>query len=441
MTETPSPQNSLSDLLPADLAAAGGMDAEELSGLIQLFHDSTASLRTSHEQLRLRIESMETELAGKNKELSARVEEVSALKNYLANILESISDGVLTIGLDHRLVALNGAAATMLPEAVDWQKESGEIFSSHAQSGSGNGRANHPEIAGPLSSILNRAMDDEETISNVEVRVEGENGSLQYLSVSAAPIRNATGLLLGAVATFRDNTEVRSLEKSLQRRDRLVAMGEMSAQLAHEIRNPLGGIELYASLLDRALAERPEEQALAQKISVATTSLNRLVEDMLTFTRPSQPDKMAVTVEALMEGALMLAGPSVLVGGLRIEREFGDDGRLSVDPDLIQRALLNVILNAVQIIGGEGTITLGVRRDRAHPTRLQLLVADTGPGVPEELKEQIFNPFFTRRQEGTGLGLAIVQKILQDHDGTIWVEDCHPTGARFVFDLPVGEDS
>ncbi|MFH0911327.1 MAG: ATP-binding protein [Planctomycetota bacterium] len=441
-SDAPAPETPLplgGSLLPG----AGGMNVQELADFLAAFNASTARLKESHDRLRGRVEALAGELSQKNRELSARVEEVSALKNYLANILESISDGVLTVDLDRRLVALNEAAMRLLPPPA---RAEGEAY--------GAGIPVEAALSGRSSEVarvLVRALEEERFLQNIEVFLDAEDGSRRILDVAAGPIRNESGAILGAVATFRDNTELVRLEESLRRRERLAALGEMAAQLAHEIRNPLGGIELYTSLLERSLGPGSGESALVSKITAAANSLNRLVEDMLTFTRPSLPERVPIRSEDILDAAMELAGGALAGRPIEVAREYGALRPVSLDPELMQRAFLNVILNAAQVMPEGGRLLLqtaietpppgpksGAEGGEEGPSALVVRIADTGPGVPEEIRERIFNPFFTRKSGGTGLGLAIVHKILQDHGGSVRVEANLPRGAAFVFVLPAG---
>jgi nitrogen-specific signal transduction histidine kinase len=419
---------------------AGALDIDELARFLQAFNEQTARLRESHDSLRTRVEELSGELRQKNDELSSRVEEISALKNYLANILESTADGVLTLNQNGELVALNRTAADLLPPepASAERNESAERLEdlTGAARAIGVDEALGSECA-VLARILEATMQEGEATTHTEVCLKDAGGAERIFAVSAGPILSEAGEIAGAVATCRDNTEIRHLESVLRRRERLAALGEMAAQLAHEIRNPLGGIDLYASLLRRSLEDRAEERQLAEKIAAATKSLNRLVEDMLTFTRPSEPRTLPVAADQLLEGALDLAGGAP--EQVEVVRDYDADlPRAKLDPDLMQRALLNVLLNALQVMPGGGTLHLATGTGSASG-RVAFSVEDTGPGVEEGIREKIFNPFFTTRDGGTGLGLAIVQKITQEHGGAVSVEAGGAGGARFVFDVPAAD--
>lgn len=409
-------------------------DLSELAEIISAFNASTAKLEESHTALQARVAELSGELSRKNQELSATLTEVSALKNYLANILESITDGVLAIDLEGRVIALNQAASKIIPDlpAVREGSPVAEVL---------------PESCHALHDLLNRALTKQEQITNEEVILTNPENIQRALSVAASPIRDDTGKLRGAVQTFRDLTKMKALEERAARQERLAALGEMAAGVAHEIRNPLGGIELYASLLQRCFAEESKEAGLCTKISGASSRLNRIVEDMLTFTRSRKPEMRPIPVTHVCRLALDLAESALEKSETRISEIYtSEETAIQLDPDSLSRAFLNVILNAIQAMpaGSELSITTTLlSKDHetnsggAKNSRLEVRFADTGSGIPEEVAENIFHPFFTTKNEGTGLGLAIVHRIVQDHQGEVRVEDNSPHGTVFVFDFPV----
>ncbi len=401
-------------------------DLHELAAIIAAFDAATAKLQASHSALQDQVATLTGELSRKNAELSASLAEVSALKNYLANILESISDGVVAIDLDRRVVALNQAAAAILP-AIPPRREGEPV------------EGVFPPEGRELARVLVQALQSGRGQGNVEVQVTPEGGPPRSLSVSASPIRNEAGAVLGAVETFRDLTELKELEERARRRDRLTALGEMAAGVAHEIRNPLGGIALFASNLRRKLPAGSRESDQADRIVAAVASLDRIVADMLTFTRSRPPDRRPTPLEHVVGSALALAASTLSEKQIAVREEFATaEARYPLDSELLARAFLNVILNAAQVLPTGGRLTIALREERNGPQREAVAeFADEGPGIPPEISEQLFNPFFTTRKDGTGLGLAITHKIVQDHGGTITVRPNRPCGAVFSFRLPV----
>lgn len=397
-------------------------DVHDLAAIIAAFDASTAKLKASHDALQERIRELTGELSLKNARLSQTLEQVSALKNYLANILESITDGVLAIDLDRRVVALNRTAAAALP-GLQPEREGRFILDVL------------PADCRRLGELLLDCLQRRERITNAEVALPAAGGRERVLSVSVSPICSEGGAVLGAVETFRDLTDLKELERRAARNERLAALGEMSAGVAHEIRNPLGGIELYASNLRRRLPAGSKEEELAAKIIAASASLNQIVTDMLLFTRGREPVKRAAPLEHAVCTALDLAAAELEAKRIEVKRDFGTGGRkLQYDTDQLSRAFLNIILNAARILEPGGRLEIATLLDGNGAVAR---FADDGPGVPEHAKDKLFNPFFTLRKDGTGLGLAIVHKIVHDHGGTVAVSDNRPRGAVFEIRLPV----
>lgn len=229
--------------------------------------------------------------------------------------------------------------------------------------------------------------------------------------------------------------QVAELQAELEHKRRLAALGEMAAGVAHEIRNPLGGIELYAGLLARELGDREDLRRMAHQIQEGARRLNGLVEELLTYTGEMRPRRMRCRVADLVDSAMRFVVPEptqgpCLVAALDLPSpEFAVD----VDPDLFVRVLVNLLENARDAMGGAGTVTVVAR---AEGPAVLLSVLDQGPGIPAELQERIFNPFFTTRELGVGLGLAIVQRIVEAHGGEVRTVNLEGGGACFYILLP-----
>jgi len=248
--------------------------------------------------------------------------------------------------------------------------------------------------------------------------------------------------LEGEVVRLREQLEQKN--KELELKKRLAALGEMAAGIAHEIRNPLGGIQLYASTLLAEVSDRPAAADLVRKISSGVKGLNTLVSDMLAFTRDLQLTKQEESLQEIVLGALELAAPALLEQDVTVRVHGSVEGKtVSLDRRLIGRVILNLILNAAEAIGEAG-IHPGRIEIRATqitvknaPTRTELLIEDNGPGIPQVNLERIFDPFFTTKHTGTGLGLAIVHRIIEAHGGQITATNkpAPETGARFCIVL------
>lgn len=233
--------------------------------------------------------------------------------------------------------------------------------------------------------------------------------------------------LRSEVARLR--VELGEANEQLARSRRLAALGEMAAGIAHEIRNPLASITLYARMLREDLSDRPEQAEVARKIEAGVRGLNGIVSDVLAFARESRIEPEATEVSALLDGAIEAA-----TGGAdgSIERAYRGRraGVVEVDAGLMRQALVNVIRNAIEALAESEVAEPRIRIDAEGCAEgVRISVEDNGPGIPPEVADRVFNPFFTTRRAGTGLGLAIVHRIVDAHGGRLSVERSELGGA------------
>jgi signal transduction histidine kinase len=230
-------------------------------------------------------------------------------------------------------------------------------------------------------------------------------------------------------------SELGEKNRQLERKNRLAALGEMAAGLAHEIRNPLGGIQLYASMLAQDVAGQPDSLQLVRKISGGVRRLEALVGQVLQFSREIVAQPQPCDFAQVVDQAVELAAAKLAECGVECDVDGARPLEVVVDPLLIGQALLNLLLNAAEAVeaGAAGKVT--VRFSRPSPDsearQFRLVVADNGPGIPPGVLDRIFNPFFTTKDTGTGLGLSIVHRVVEAHDGTITATNQPGGGAKF----------
>ena len=236
------------------------------------------------------------------------------------------------------------------------------------------------------------------------------------------------------------NRKLEQAQAEARRSERLAALGQMSAGLAHEIRNPLGVIKGSAEMLTQKLGEsNPLAAELAGYISSETNRLSALVTRFLDFARPMHTELAPTDVAAAMDRALHTVALLRKGAPVRVEREYAADLMpVPLDESLSEQAFVNIVQNAYDAMGDSGgTVRIRIARSRAGREGVEVGIEDTGPGVPLELREQIFNPFVTTKKTGVGLGLSIVSKIMDGHHGSIRVENVAGNrGARFVMFFP-----
>ena len=228
----------------------------------------------------------------------------------------------------------------------------------------------------------------------------------------------------------------RELELQALRQSRLAAMGEMAATLAHEVRNPLGGMELFTRLLIDELAEEPRSRRLAEQIARGIQDLNHLVGNILEYGRMPEPRLALTSVGGVIEEAFSVVGPS-LQAGIRVEIPDARELHWWLDRALVTQVLLNLLRNAGEAMGDRGVLRVGVEADHRL---LRIVVEDTGPGIEPERAATIFDPFFTTKERGTGLGLAVARAAVLAHGGDLTLEPS-AQGARFVVSLPSSESA
>jgi len=216
-------------------------------------------------------------------------------------------------------------------------------------------------------------------------------------------------------------------DRQLSRKTRLEDLGRMTAGLAHEIRNPLAGIQLYAAMLRRDVEGDAPKTRVLDRILSAVSGLERMVEDMLAYGRDLEPQRATRPLGPLVEEALDLARAALEEKAIRVERDL-DGAAAEADGEMVRRVFLNVILNAAQAMDPGGTLSI---RGRGRSVSFR----DTGPGIPAGVLEKLFTPFVTSKAKGTGLGLALAQKIVEAHGGTIEARNNPDRGATFTVRL------
>lgn len=243
------------------------------------------------------------------------------------------------------------------------------------------------------------------------------------------------------------NRRLEQAQAEARRSERLAALGQLSAGLAHEIRNPLGVIKGSAEILTQKLQASDElSRELAGYISTEVNRLSALVTEFLDFARPLHAQPEPADLIALLDHVIQVVAARFVDSNIRVERDYVPDLPLvPLDESLCEQAFLNIVQNAYEAMqdnGPGGTFRVEVRtviRNDRHGVELRL--SDTGPGVPQELREEIFNPFVTTKKSGVGLGLSIVSKIIDGHHGSIRVENAPEGGAVFTIFFPLEESA
>jgi signal transduction histidine kinase len=276
--------------------------------------------------------------------------------------------------------------------------------------------------------------------NRVELRLRPSGKVIGY---TLALVRDDDGHVVGAAMFFKDLTRVEQLEERERLRDRLAAVGEMAAAIAHEVKNPLAGIEVMAGLLRRKIADAPDAQSLLTDIITEAKMANAIVQEVLEFVRPIRLQVERTGVAQAVQSAVQLADTKARRGVIEVDvRVAAGLPEIHGDQHQLTQLFTNLLMNAYEAMAGRGRVTITadrVRIDDGAEGREAVLVelADEGPGMPQEVAERVFDPFFTTKPQGSGLGLAIVRKIVDAHDGSIDLRTAPGSGTLIRVTLPV----
>jgi two-component system sensor histidine kinase HydH len=286
---------------------------------------------------------------------------------------------------------------------------------------------------------LNRTPTGCDTVLEKELFHRKNSDHAIPISLSSTPIIDDKNICLGALIIIRDLSEIKRLEEKVRRSEKLAAVGELAAGLAHEIRNPLSSIRGFAQFFKHTLKDHPREQEYAQTMVAEIDRINRVVTDLLSMARPKKLELELADVGALVKRVADLVKTEAKSRNLFLEVFIQPDmNPVSVDASLITQALLNLLLNATHSVEPGSRVAVGTELKSGR--QLSIWVEDDGPGIPINLQQKVFEPFYTTREAGTGLGLAIVRSIAENHEGAVQLESPPPGldhGCRFTITIPV----
>jgi two-component system sensor histidine kinase FlrB len=389
-------------------------ERELLHAAFRSFDEAAQTLQQSYSALTARVEQMDVELAQSNEALRRQLCDNEAMRVHLDGILESLSTGVLVMDDGGTISRSNRAAETLLG-ATDAELRNRSVSTI---------------VAGAGLTLCDRPQRIGQTV----------------VSISQVPLHDDSGARSGHLLLLQDITRIYQLEEQLQRKDRLAAMGELIGRIAHEIRNPLGSVELFASMLQRDLDEHSSAKRYARQISQAVQSMDGLLANLLLYMRPVRMARGWHAAEPLIGDSIKLAAHAITKVPVDIRVDVGREVSLIWCHDgQLKQVLVNLFVNAVQAMPHGGVLTISLRQESPQVLGIpavRLTVRDSGIGIEPAHRSRIFDPFFTTKDEGTGLGLAIVYSIVEAHQGRIDVESTvgHGTTCSIILPHPSTEE-
>lgn len=368
-------------------------EKSQVGFVVDTFHDLVSKLKEKESELEVLRKQAE--------------EKASSIEIYNENIFQSVPSGIVSFDKDFKITKINSSAEKILGltyvETADRQHS--EIFHS------------------PIAEFISR----NETIEREECSYVTNSGKRIWLGLTISPLKDRAHETIGQLLVFTDLTELKAFQSQFELRERLSSLGEMSAGIAHELRNPMGVISGYTRMLSKKVDESllPAVESISKEIE----GMDRIISDFLSFAKPSDLVISRLNLRELIDGCMQAVEERA--ENIRIVLHAPERLYMSGDEVLLRQCINNLFQNSIESMpdGGELHITVSTGES------LRIVVSDTGHGIPQNIKDKIFLPFYTTKERGTGLGLSIVHKILISHGGNMMVETSD-TGTTFTILLP-----
>jgi signal transduction histidine kinase len=357
-------------------------------------------------------------------------------EGFYRDLVWNLRNGILAVTQDGRIAVMNEVAYRIFgldPKPTDIGRPYAEVLK------------DVPDV----TRIIAGAFELSHLPNRAELRLRRTSKVIGY---TLSQVRDARGRITGATLFFKDLTRVEQLEERERLKDRLAALGEMAAAIAHEVKNPLAGIEVMAGLLKRQLSDNEDALSILSDIIKEAKMANAIVVEVLDFVRPIRLQVEHIGLAEVVRDAVSMASSHSRRGAIQVALAVPDDlPYIQGDPHQLRQIFTNLLTNAFEAMNGRGQVRIlatqlaaedevAVGSDVQAAPMIQVEVSDDGPGVPPDVMDKMFNPFFTTKPQGSGLGLAIVRKIVDAHDGRIDVSARPEGGVRFRVTLPITSD-
>ena len=400
---------------------------EQLQKAFNDFQIRSEKLSKAYAAMQEDFRKINIELDSKNRELGESLVKQEEIQTYLNSILQSMNNGVISVDMEGRITQFNKAAEeiTGYRSSVVIGKNYNDIFRENSLSDKN------------VMSVL----DSGKGYKRDEKVIWHKNGDPVNVSFQSAVLKDQKGRRLGAVEIFSDISRIKALEEEMQQSKTMAALGEMAATVVHEIRNPLGAMGVWASLLDRDLEKGDPRRETLHKITDALARLNHIVTNLLVYSRPFKAQFREVILQDILNETVNFIDIEAERSGKNVEisKVLNEDSPIPVlaDPEKLQQLIMNLCLNAVQAMPDGGTLTVSCSKPKKKKKDYACFsIADTGIGIKKESIDKIFDPFYTTKENGTGLGLAIVKKFIDYHSGYLNIKSKVNEGTTIQVFLP-----
>ena len=356
--------------------------------------------------------------------------ELIETKNFLESIVEKAGDAISVVDLEGKVLYWNEGAE----QIYGYQKEEvmGKKLSQFLYPRDEKLRAEEGKLMDQFMARVRKG----EVVPNVEVKRQTKDGREIITSMTISPLRDSEGKIIGVSRICKDITHLKRAEERLTLAERLSSLGELTAGVAHELRNPLAGIKINTQILSRKKDLPEMEKKLLNSTQEGIEKIQKIVDDMLHFAKPKASHFKEEEINEVVDKSLAILQTKLKKGDIVSTFEKGQDlPKVRIDIHQIQQVFINLMLNSIQAMERGGTLT--IRTFSENEGGVGVEVKDTGVGIAKSHLKKIFDPFFTTKSEGTGLGLSITLKILENHGATIDVLSEEGKGSTFTIHFPV----
>lgn len=407
MNSTPTPSQNIEQIY-------------SLTQAVEFFTSATNEFQDAYGKLAQQVSNLNLEIEEKNKKLQSSLKETNSLKNYLDNILTSMDAGVICTDMDGTITMFNRAAEELTGYSCS------KVIDKSYLNFFGSKDYNPEKIIKSKKKIIHQ-----------QKNIKKSNGTVLPVKFSMALLQSEHGEPIGVVEVFEDLTEIRKLESEIHQVRTLSALGEMAGDVAHEIRNPLGAIAGFGALLERDLGFDDPRQRLVRKILEAVGNMDKIIGNLVFLARPVAPNKRKLNVKLMLTDIVETAMFQVKEQGknIKLVQQFpGKPVELMADPQLFQQMFIHIFRNSTESIAKEGEVAIKLEKTK---DKVRISFSDNGRGIPNHLKEKLYNPLASGQSKKPGLGLSIVKKIVDLHEGKIDIKSQECKGTQILLEFSV----
>jgi PAS domain S-box-containing protein len=355
-------------------------------------------------------------------EIAHRTNKFIQMKHFNEDLLRSISTGIITTNIQGKVIKYNQAAVNIIEKSTPL---------GHAP----------PRIIKILLKQITSTLKTKTTINQVEPFEDQKKGKNIYLDITTSLMKNSDGENIGVICSFNDISNRKKIEEKIDRINRLTSLGQLTAALAHEIRNPLSGMKMSTQVLKKRLSShlRSSDEKLFDAMIHEIDRVNELITDLLDFSKPNLPRFQIVNVHAVLENALLFSKKNMEKKNIQLSKDLEENVIFTYfDKGQLAQIFLNIIANALWAMNHEGILKIKIRHLlEKEKDFLQITFEDNGCGIKKEDLHKIFDPFYTKNENGTGLGLSVVHKLITANNGEIEIESQINVGTKVNLYIPL----